>query len=115
MTRFLIVVSSRPCRSLFFFNDTATTEIYTLSLHDALPLPARLPLRELLLQLPGVEEDQLGELARAPGRKDSTPVSLVDDVWDQPAMVQMGMCEEHHVEGRGVIRERNPVADCLVR
>src|SRR5256885_9948845 len=27
------------CRcSLFFFNDTATTEIYTLSLHDALPI-----------------------------------------------------------------------------
>src|SRR6266581_9530454 len=26
----------------FFFNDTATTEIYTLSLHDALPIsPAR--------------------------------------------------------------------------
>src|SRR2546430_9819399 len=29
-------------RSLFFFfNDTATTEIYTLSLHDALPISAR--------------------------------------------------------------------------
>src|SRR5947209_14217548 len=26
------------CSSLFFFNDTATTEIYTLSLHDALPI-----------------------------------------------------------------------------
>src|SRR5215203_3147242 len=26
----------------FFFNDTATTEIYTLSLHDALPILARL-------------------------------------------------------------------------
>src|SRR3712207_7512855 len=25
-------------RSIFFFNDTATTEIYTLSLHDALPI-----------------------------------------------------------------------------
>src|SRR6266699_6700291 len=25
----------------FFFNDTATTEIYTLSLHDALPIPDR--------------------------------------------------------------------------
>src|SRR6266478_10242636 len=25
----------------FFFNDTATTEIYTLSLHDALPIPRR--------------------------------------------------------------------------
>src|SRR2546430_16673852 len=30
----------RPCplSFLFFFNDTATTEIYTLSLHDALPI-----------------------------------------------------------------------------
>src|SRR5258708_23681717 len=26
------------CCLLFFFNDTATTEIYTLSLHDALPI-----------------------------------------------------------------------------
>src|SRR3712207_7399440 len=26
--------------SFFFFNDTATTEIYTLSLHDALPICA---------------------------------------------------------------------------
>ena len=24
--------------NFFFFNDTATTEIYTLSLHDALPI-----------------------------------------------------------------------------
>src|SRR6476661_4259205 len=44
---------SDPCRPLFsslpvplcwsssfFFNDTATTEIYTLSLHDALPISA---------------------------------------------------------------------------
>src|SRR5256885_15158920 len=27
--------------SFFFFNDTATTEIYTLSLHDALPIYGR--------------------------------------------------------------------------
>src|SRR3712207_9471481 len=26
------------CHAIFFFNDTATTEIYTLSLHDALPI-----------------------------------------------------------------------------
>src|SRR5215208_8050240 len=32
----------RRCRLfLFFFNDTATTEIYTLSLHDALPIHER--------------------------------------------------------------------------
>src|SRR3712207_9576908 len=29
------------CLFLFFFNDTATTEIYTLSLHDALPIWSR--------------------------------------------------------------------------
>src|SRR3712207_7698536 len=28
----------RCLRLFFFFNDTATTEIYTLSLHDALPI-----------------------------------------------------------------------------
>src|SRR6266496_2903774 len=28
------------CFRFFFFNDTATTEIYTLSLHDALPIAA---------------------------------------------------------------------------
>src|SRR6185437_16321548 len=28
----------RPFCRFFFFNDTATTEIYTLSLHDALPI-----------------------------------------------------------------------------
>src|SRR5258707_7742269 len=27
-----------PLNVFFFFNDTATTEIYTLSLHDALPI-----------------------------------------------------------------------------
>src|SRR2546429_2651871 len=30
-----------PGLLFFFFNDTATTEIYTLSLHDALPISCR--------------------------------------------------------------------------
>ena len=30
--------AGRICILFFFFNDTATTEIYTLSLHDALPI-----------------------------------------------------------------------------
>src|SRR3712207_7145555 len=34
---------------MFFFNDTATTEIYTLSLHDALPISVTRRIR------PGVE------------------------------------------------------------
>src|SRR5260370_33677351 len=36
---FFVIHLYPPLRSLFFFfNDTATTEIYTLSLHDALPI-----------------------------------------------------------------------------
>src|SRR6266571_1290120 len=36
---FVRSTESRPIS--FFFNDTATTEIYTLSLHDALPISVR--------------------------------------------------------------------------
>src|SRR2546425_10811867 len=57
-------VSSRVyapnCLSLvlfFFFNDTATTEIYTLSLHDALPIFHRDP---------GSPADRRLDLVRAP-------------------------------------------------
>src|SRR3712207_6937949 len=48
-----------PRSILFFFNDTATAEIYTLSLHDALPIsrpssPRSASIR-LLLTRPSVE------------------------------------------------------------
>src|SRR2546430_15201312 len=35
---FLLNSKLPPIIFFFFFNDTATTEIYTLSLHDALPI-----------------------------------------------------------------------------
>src|SRR3712207_9172298 len=47
--------------SFFFFNDTATTEIYTLSLHDALPI--------LAAQDEGVHR-QAGDQAAALGTAD---------------------------------------------
>src|SRR5437667_10637439 len=34
----LLITLNRSFYCYFFFNDTATTEIYTLSLHDALPI-----------------------------------------------------------------------------
>src|SRR3712207_8440736 len=37
----------------FFFNDTATTEIYTLSLHDALPISFRDPRGGLMTEVKG--------------------------------------------------------------
>src|SRR5688572_32552835 len=33
-----LIIQLLLCLCCFFFNDTATTEIYTLSLHDALPI-----------------------------------------------------------------------------
>src|SRR5256886_17024705 len=51
------------CFVFFFFNDTATTEIYTLSLHDALPI-SRLPPPELRARHdhpPGGEGDERSE------------------------------------------------------
>src|SRR5256885_16932213 len=35
---YLYIIVSTYIFFFFFFNDTATTEIYTLSLHDALPI-----------------------------------------------------------------------------
>src|SRR5215813_15423701 len=59
----------------FFFNDTATTEIYTLSLHDALPIGRHRPLGALrllgqlarqLLQRLGRSEEHTSELQSRP-------------------------------------------------
>src|SRR5258708_32924203 len=59
----------------FFFNDTATTEIYTLSLHDALPIsgvcrkvlskvrrPRRMPSRSIPRPRPSRSEEHTSEL-----------------------------------------------------
>src|SRR5208337_4995291 len=44
------------CRGMFVFNDTATTEIYTLSLHDALPIFPRSYAKDLrLAQTPAMK------------------------------------------------------------
>src|SRR3712207_8843689 len=44
---------------VFFFNDTATTEIYTLSLHDALPIfTASIILQLLTVVVPSLEKLQ---------------------------------------------------------
>src|SRR5947207_3814527 len=45
--------------TFFFLNDTATTEIYTLSLHDALPILLRLMAADAA-QLPPLEDGERG-------------------------------------------------------
>src|SRR2546430_10166427 len=67
-------IFSTPCLGFlfFFFNDTATTEIYTLSLHDALPISGGAGVR------PGVLHDRqvvgqdvvVVQAERVPGRSE---------------------------------------------
>src|SRR5688572_32987225 len=76
---------SIPCCLLvfFFFNDTATTEIYTLSLHDALPISGgRLKCNPSLGPSPSGSasavacgENAFGSRSRSPAGADRTPRS----------------------------------------
>src|SRR5690606_41713870 len=43
----------------FFFNDTATTEIYTLSLHDALPISLVVTSETLYIPLPSLPDTMM--------------------------------------------------------
>src|SRR3712207_9554767 len=80
-------------RMVFFFNDTATTEIYTLSLHDALPIWAR---RQEAL--PRVEQPRAGaQRCPGPGGGASSPVHLPDDR-PECAPPLRGRSEEHTSE-----------------
>src|SRR5207249_11623936 len=54
----------------FFFNDTATTEIYTLSLHDALPISRRALHRVPLAQALPAREPAGAEGARRSRRSE---------------------------------------------
>src|SRR2546429_2018224 len=67
-----LIVEPRALYSFFFFNDTATTEIYTLSLHDALPISmdaaAQAPreLRDQLFQQVAAKALAAGSIRLAP-------------------------------------------------
>src|SRR5436190_20579939 len=59
-TYFIHIVCTLTLSLFFFFNDTATTEIYTLSLHDALPI--------------SIEREQLVGRRRAPHAQHQPPL-----------------------------------------
>src|SRR3989442_5594359 len=78
MTLLPVLVYPRllPSCSFFFFNDTATTEIYTLSLHDALPISSRRRERRRPRAGPGCDRARArrarGTWTRAPRSEEHT-------------------------------------------
>src|SRR5256885_14303926 len=89
------MICHTSCFIFFFFNDTATTEIYTLSLHDALPISFTLSGLSKIAGLPqmkaawiitsGPQEDKRGALAR---------LEVISDTYLSPnALVQLAMPE----------------------
>src|SRR3712207_7426743 len=73
----------------FFFNDTATTEIYTLSLHDALPIYPRGP--DLAA---AAGDDLVADAHLAAGRDRHGRRGQVLDAAEQPRLVAGGVEED---------------------
>src|SRR5664279_5083822 len=72
-------------------------------------------LRKLLLELARVEEHQGGQFDGALGGVDRAVEALRHYVWNQSAVVQMGMGQDDRVEAGRVVREGNSIAHLLVR
>src|SRR5256885_7686359 len=76
------MISHQPIFSFFFFNDTATTEIYTLSLHDALP----------------IYQQHHGQPRGADGRVERRPPARFLLLPDRPPLHHPARSEEHTSE-----------------
>src|SRR2546430_9838771 len=72
----------------FFFNDTATTEIYTLSLHDALPI----------LPISTARTTRVSAFAKRIGHNQLLPLANAVRVADRSAAVVAIRSEEHTSE-----------------
>src|SRR2546427_7335142 len=76
MCRLRLLASQHPPRIFFFFfNDTATTEIYTFSLHDALPISSGRWPRQGREPSPGAPVDLEGDAPPEDGDVEKTSFS----------------------------------------
>src|SRR6266581_5091184 len=90
----------------FFFNDTATTEIYTLSLHDALPIscpsggrPAQLRDLDGAAHEAGSEPGHAAQVGQGGGDDVDARVEVVDPVHRDLVDPQTGAFGQHEQFG----------------
>src|SRR3712207_7209118 len=84
--------------TIYFFNDTATTEISTLSLHDALPISGPLPGPESLPPPPGPSSSDWSSSSRRRKNHTSHTISRPTSKMRKPTMKIQPRSEEHTSE-----------------
>src|SRR6267142_2878738 len=94
--------------SFFFFNDTATTEIYTLSLHDALPIGARIPGLDDSKLLTPAQRDRLDAIIRR--RALAVEVCAVDHA----QVDSLGLLRARHLATAGAVAGLKIAAEYLL-
>src|SRR3712207_6290327 len=82
----------------FFFNDTATTEIYTLSLHDALPILSSMSTSGSVLDELCCRTFWMSASPGTASRSIDTPLALPQSSSRFPITVLSGRSEEHTSE-----------------
>src|SRR5258708_30950858 len=87
----------------FFFNDTATTEIYTLSLHDALPICDCLPMPGLI---DGYRQAMNGAIAYA-GIVQAERSDLVSRYYDRSEEHTSELQSPDHLVCRLLLEKKN--------
>src|SRR6266513_742430 len=99
------------CHVFFFFNDTATTEIYTLSLHDALPIRTSAPNASLdlfmrLNLLPGLPRIGGDRPDRKSTRLNSSHVSISYAVFclKKKIVLSKAIHRDRHFDALGIVR-----------
>src|SRR2546430_10327298 len=95
----------------FFFNDTATTEIYTLSLHDALPISGR-RLRVRRVVGPGESPDD-GPAFRAAARGRGAPPERAGAVRARPDRKSTRLNSSHSQMSYAVFCLKTKTTLCL--
>src|SRR5260370_35105889 len=97
----MLSTCSSSVSQIFFFNDTATTEIYTLSLHDALPIFPRQREAEESDPDHARRNDRQHHMGKAlPGRCSKVPRGLLEAMIEPVEDRKRDQRAERHAPGK---------------
>src|SRR5258707_3847897 len=92
----------------FFFNDTATTEIYTLSLHDALPILAS------VLRVVGLRAGGLVRRSRRGRRRNLDLASLNNRPWRDRKSTRLNSSHANISYAVFCLKKKKHISTCCI-